>query len=129
VPAEFFVLDTMPLDAHDKRDWVYLRELAADRTRRRRYEAPRTSTESYLVALLEDLLLVEAVSVHDGFFSLGGHSLLAARGRMRIQRELEISLAPQAVFENSVVADLAGVIDEARVGAAKQAAGSAGGEC
>lgn len=122
VPAEFFVLDTMPLDAHDKRDWGYLRELAADRTRRRRhYEAPRTSTESYLVALLEDLLLVEAVSVHDDFFSLGGHSLLAARGRMRIQRELEISLAPQAVFENSVVADLAGVIDAARVGAARPA--------
>jgi amino acid adenylation domain-containing protein len=130
VPAEFFVLETMPLDAHDKRDWAYLRGLAADRTRRRRrYEAPRTPTESYLVALLEDLLRVEAVSVHDDFFSLGGHSLLAARGRMRIQRELEISLAPQAVFENSVVADLAGVIDESRIGAANQAAGSAGREC
>jgi hypothetical protein len=33
---------------------------------------------------------------------------------MRIQRDLGASLAPQAVFENSVVKDLAGVIDRNR---------------
>lgn len=116
VPAEFIVLDAMPLDAHGKRDWAQLRETATDRSRRRRaYEPPRTDTERYLVRLWEELLHVEAISVHDDFFGLGGHSLLAARGRMRIQRDLQASLPPQAVFENSVVEHLAEVIDHAKL--------------
>jgi acyl-coenzyme A synthetase/AMP-(fatty) acid ligase len=115
VPSEFLVLEVMPLDAHGKRDWAQLREVAADRSRRRRpYEPPRTDTERYLVELWEDLLRVEAIGVHDDFFGLGGHSLLAARGRMRIQRDLQIKLPPQVVFENSVVDDLARVIDGSR---------------
>jgi amino acid adenylation domain-containing protein len=115
VPAEFIVLESMPLDAHGKRDWIQLQDLAAERAQRRRqFEAPRTDTERYLVQLWEELLRVEGISVHDDFFGLGGHSLLAARGRMRIQRDLATSLPPQAVFENSVVADLAGVIDRNR---------------
>jgi len=112
LPAEFVVVDAMPLDAHGKRDWAELREIATDRSRRRRaYEPPRTDTERYLVQLWEELLRVEAISVHDDFFGLGGHSLLAARGRMRIQRDLQTKLPPQVVFENSVVEDLAKVID------------------
>jgi amino acid adenylation domain-containing protein len=113
-PAEFIILDAMPLDAHGKRDWAQLREAAEDRSSRRRpYEAPRTGTERYLVRLWEELLHVEAIGVHDDFFGLGGHSLLAARVRMRIQSDLRTSLPPPAVFENSVVEDLAGVIDRA----------------
>ncbi|GIF62812.1 hypothetical protein Ais01nite_08470 [Asanoa ishikariensis] len=115
VPAEFIVLEAMPLDAHGKRDWTGLRDLAVERSQRRReFAPPRTDTERYLVQLWEELLRVEGISVHDDFFGLGGHSLLAARSRMRIQRDLGASLAPQAVFENSVVEDLAGVIDQSR---------------
>jgi len=116
VPSELIVLDAMPLDAHGKRDWEQLRTVATERSRRRQaYESPRTDTERYVVRLMEELLRVEAISVHDDFFGLGGHSLLAARGRMRIQRDLRVSLPPQALFENSVVKDLAGVIDQARL--------------
>jgi amino acid adenylation domain-containing protein len=115
VPSEFIILETMPLDQHGKRDWAQLREVVADRSSRRRpYESSRTATERYVVQLWEELLRVEAVSVHDDFFGLGGHSLLAARVRMRIQRDLRTSLPPQAVFENSVVADLAELIDQSR---------------
>jgi amino acid adenylation domain-containing protein len=118
VPAEFIVLDAMPLDAHGKRDWAQLRAVATDRSQRRRpYEPPRTDTERYLVQLLGELLRVETVSVSDDFFGLGGHSLLAARGRMRIQRDLQTNLPPQALFENSVVKDLADVIDRTRLAA------------
>ncbi|MBR8640621.1 non-ribosomal peptide synthetase [Streptomyces tuirus] len=117
LPAEFVVLDAMPLDAHGKRDWTRLREIAEDFSRRREpYEEPRTDTERYLVRLWEELLRVESIGVRDDFFRLGGHSLLAARGRTRIRRDLRTSLAPEAVFENSVVADLAKVIDQSGPG-------------
>lgn len=114
VPAEFVVLDAMPLDAHGKRDMISLRQLVADRSGRRRpYVAPRTETEAYLVELMEDLLRLEHLGIDDDFFGLGGHSLLAARGRMRIQRELGITLPPQALFENPVVRELAALVERA----------------
>jgi amino acid adenylation domain-containing protein len=115
VPAEFIVVEAMPLDPHGKRDWDQLRDIAIDLSHRRRpYQPPRTDTEQRLVRLWEELLNVESIGVRDDFFALGGHSLLAARGRMRIQRDLQISLPPQAMFENSVVEDLAELIDQAR---------------
>ncbi|WP_196452921.1 non-ribosomal peptide synthetase [Planomonospora sp. ID82291] len=115
VPAEIVALDAMPLDANGKRDWARLREVAEDRSRRRRaYEPPRTATERYLVRLWEELLRVESIGVRDDFFGLGGHSLLAARGRMCIRRDLQTDLPPEVVFENSVVEDLAKAIDQVR---------------
>ncbi|MFG2012748.1 amino acid adenylation domain-containing protein [Micromonospora sp. NPDC048868] len=120
VPAEFAVLDAMPLDAHGKRDWAQLAEVLADRRRRRQpYAPPDTATERYLVGLWEELLSMEHVGVQDDFFALGGHSLLAVRTRMRIERDLAVRLEPEATFEHSVVADLATYIDRsaARLGA------------
>jgi len=73
----------------------------------------RAPTPRYVVRMWEELLRVEDISVHDDFFGLGGHSLLAARGRMRIRRDLRADLPPEVVFENSVVEDLASVIDAA----------------
>jgi hypothetical protein len=120
VPAEFVVLDAMPLDAHGKRDWAQLAEVLDDRRRRRQpYAPPGTATERYLVGLWEELLSMEHVGVQDDFFALGGHSLLAVRTRMRIERDLAVRLEPEATFEHSVVADLAAYIDRsaARLGA------------
>ncbi len=116
VPAEFIVLKSMPLDAHGKRDRDQLAQLLADRTEQRpAYVPPHDETEGYLVRLLESLLAVERVGVRDNFFALGGHSLLAVRARQIIQRDLDVSLEPEALFSNSVVEGLARVVKQARM--------------
>ncbi|MFF1297238.1 MULTISPECIES: amino acid adenylation domain-containing protein [unclassified Streptomyces] len=115
VPAEFVVIEEMPMDAHGKRDWGRLRELLEERAAARRaYVTPRTETERRLVRYWEDLLAQERVGAADDFFTLGGHSMLAVRLRMIIRRDLGISVPPESLFENSVLADQAKMLDDYR---------------
>jgi len=115
VPSEFIVVPVLPTDPHGKRDWEALTALAEDRSRRRTsYVVPSTPTAKYLATLWEDLLAVEGVGCADDFFALGGHSLVAVRARMSIQQDLGVALEPQVIFENSVLSDLANLVDTAR---------------
>ncbi|MEU2511201.1 non-ribosomal peptide synthetase [Streptomyces syringium] len=115
IPSEFVVLPAMPTDAHGKRDWTRLLALHADRPRcDAEHAPPRDDTEKYLVRLWEDLLALEGIGARDDFFALGGHSLLAVRARLTIQQDMRISLKPEALFEDSVLEDLARVVNEKR---------------
>ncbi|QNP66644.1 non-ribosomal peptide synthetase [Streptomyces genisteinicus] len=115
VPAEIIALDTMPTDAHGKRDRRRLAELLGDHaSRRSRYVAPRTDTERFLATIWEDLLNVEAVGALDDFFTLGGHSLLAVRVRLLLRRRLDVPITPEAIFEHSVLEEQARLIDGLR---------------
>ncbi|TWP53815.1 non-ribosomal peptide synthetase [Lentzea tibetensis] len=115
VPSEFIVLPAMPTDAHGKRDWEDLGHTASTRMRQRPdFVEPRTETERYLADLWERLLTVEHVGVHDDFFVLGGHSLLAVRVRSVVRKELGVKLKPRAVFESSVLEELAQLVDRTR---------------
>ncbi|MET9629904.1 non-ribosomal peptide synthetase [Lentzea sp. NPDC006480] len=117
VPSEFIVLPAMPTDPHGKRDWEDLGHTASSRLRQRPdHVAPRTETERYLAELWERLLIVENVGAADDFFVLGGHSLLAVRVRSLVRKELGVTLRPRAVFENSVLGELAELVDRTREG-------------
>ena len=70
-------------------------------------EPPRTPLEERVAAIWSEVLGVGPIGVHDDFFALGGHSLLAHRAAMRIARQLDVELAPQALFEAPTVAALA----------------------
>lgn len=115
VPEDFVVLPALPIDAHGKRDRGALAKLLDERNHQRaEYVAPRNGIERYLVHSWEELLATRHISVLDDFFSLGGHSLLAYRVHTYIKRDLGVELDFQLVFENSVLQDLAKVIEKAR---------------
>jgi acyl carrier protein len=77
--------------------------------------APRTPTECRLAAIWSDVLGIEHIGVHDGFFSdLGGHSLLAIRMSSRVRAELDYELALREIFEQPTVAGIAALIDARR---------------
>jgi acyl-coenzyme A synthetase/AMP-(fatty) acid ligase len=115
VPNEFVAVSAIGTDHHGKRDWVSLVELYRDRARTRTgLVPPRTENERFLAELWGDLLTVENVGATDDFFALGGHSLLAVRSRAAIQQNLGVALAPEAVFEFSVLEDLAAEIHAAQ---------------
>jgi acyl carrier protein len=79
-------------------------ELDADRV------APRTSIESSVAAIWEEVLEVSALSVHDDFVTLGGDSLSATRITHRVAGEFGVELSLSAVLAGHTVARMAALI-------------------
>ena len=97
IPAQFVVLDALPLTRNGKVDRRALPppgmptpEVA---------EEPKGPVEAKLVEIWRQVLGVEDAGSLGDFFALGGHSLTAVRLVVRIERELERSLPVSALFE------------------------------
>ncbi|GAB3136777.1 hypothetical protein GCM10027290_01110 [Micromonospora sonneratiae] len=111
VPAQWMVLDALPLTASKKVD---RRALPAPVPTRadvgRAYEAPRTPVEETVADIWATVLEVDRVGVHDDFFDLGGHSLLATRVLAHLRQSFDIDLPLRLLFEQTTVADLADAV-------------------
>jgi amino acid adenylation domain-containing protein/non-ribosomal peptide synthase protein (TIGR01720 family) len=111
VPSSLTVLDALPLAPNGKVDRKALPlpeqqrpELAS------RYVAPRTTTESKLVAIWSKVLGLQQVGVNDNFFELGGDSILSIQVVSLAQRE-RLKLTLKQMFTHQTVAELAAIAD------------------
>ncbi|HEV2733674.1 MAG TPA: amino acid adenylation domain-containing protein, partial [Longimicrobiaceae bacterium] len=126
VPSAFVVLDALPLTPSGKVDRGALpAPEGGSGASPGGYTAPRTPAEEALAGIWAEVLGVEKVGVHDGFFALGGDSILAIQVVARANRA-EIRFTPKQLFEQQTVAALAGVVGSAP--AAKAEEGPATGE-
>ncbi|HEX2190565.1 MAG TPA: amino acid adenylation domain-containing protein, partial [Longimicrobiaceae bacterium] len=112
VPAPVTVLERLPLTPSGKVDRRALPAPDAS-AGRAGHVAPRTPTEEKVARIWAEVLEVERVGVHDGFFHLGGHSLLATRVASRVRAAFGIELPVRAIFEAPTVAGLAEHVDAA----------------
>ncbi|HEX2078792.1 MAG TPA: amino acid adenylation domain-containing protein, partial [Longimicrobium sp.] len=113
VPAAFVFLDALPLNPNGKLDRKALpvpEYGAAEET----YVAPRTPVEEVLAGIWAELLGRERVGAEESFFDLGGHSLLATRVAARVRAVFGVDLPLRAVFERSVLSELAAEIERLR---------------
>jgi amino acid adenylation domain-containing protein len=76
--------------------------------------APRNELEASVLAVMESILNLPGLGVHDDFFALGGHSLLAARLTSRLNRDFELNLPLRTLFESPTAEKLAAAVDKAR---------------
>ncbi|MGX2993205.1 amino acid adenylation domain-containing protein [Streptomyces sp. JNUCC 64] len=112
VPAAFVPVDAIPLTPNGKTDHAALpapEYTATDRV------PPRTSTEKRLAAVLEDVLDLPEVGVHDDFFALGGDSITSIQLTGRA-RHAGLDITPKDVFELRTTAALAEALDAGRIG-------------
>jgi len=114
LPAEFMVLDRLPLTANGKVDRKRLETLAPPRSPRRSGARPQTETEVALAAMWRRLLQAGEVGVDDNFFELGGHSLLAVRLVSEIGDTFKVRISLRALFEAPTVAAVARAVDGLR---------------
>ncbi len=121
VPSAFVSLDTLPLTSSGK---VNRRGLPAPDDSRpdleTHYVAPRNPIEQKLASIWAEVLGIEAIGIHDNFFSLGGHSLLVTRVNARISSELQVDLPLRKLFKAPTIAELACEIETLRSGGLTQ---------
>jgi thioesterase domain-containing protein/acyl carrier protein len=67
--------------------------------------------EALVAAAFSDVLGVERVGRHDGFFDLGGHSLMAVRLAARLEADTAKTLPIRTLFEAPTIAELAAALD------------------
>ena len=108
VPADFVVLDALPLTANGKVDH---RALPAPdltwHTSRTPFVEPRDSWELQLVEIWSAVLGGRAIGVHDNFFELGGHSLSAVAVMTQIQARFGCTLPVALLFQGATIEQLA----------------------
>ncbi|HEX6862760.1 MAG TPA: condensation domain-containing protein, partial [Thermoanaerobaculia bacterium] len=112
VPAAFVPVEALPLTPSGKVDRKALAAGGPDpRWDAARDDGPRTPIEELLAGLWAEVLGLERVGIHDGFFDLGGHSLLATRLVARLRGAFGVELPLRALFERPSVAELAKLLD------------------
>ncbi|MEB0013428.1 amino acid adenylation domain-containing protein [Glaciimonas sp. Gout2] len=102
VPAQFMLLDRLPVTANGKLD---RRALPAPTWKGRAYRAPESVVEISLGAIWAEVLKLDRVGLDDHFFELGGHSLLATQMCARIQRRLGLVVPLRYLFQTPVLSE------------------------
>ncbi|MEZ4868995.1 MAG: amino acid adenylation domain-containing protein [Caldilineaceae bacterium] len=119
VPAQIFVLATLPLAPNGKLDRKALP--APDRTAAAAYAPPQTPVEETLAAIWGAVLRLPRVGMHDNFFALGGDSILSIQVVAKA-RQQGLQLTVQQIFQHQTIAGLATVAQVAAAPQAEQAA-------
>ncbi|MCY1078995.1 beta-ketoacyl synthase N-terminal-like domain-containing protein [Archangium lansingense] len=82
------------------------------------YVAPRTEQEEAIARILQEVLGIDPVGIHDSFFDLGGHSLLATAVVGRLRDTFGVAVPLQSLFEAPTVSQLAALLGKLGVGSA-----------
>ncbi|HEX6903706.1 MAG TPA: non-ribosomal peptide synthase/polyketide synthase [Thermoanaerobaculia bacterium] len=119
LPSALVVLDKLPLTANGKVDRRALPDPEAPMSVG--YVAPRTSLESFVARLFQEVLGIEKVGVHDNFFELGGNSITGAVLINRLQQELGQIVQVVVIFDYPTVESMAAYLEAEHLAGAVEA--------
>jgi acyl transferase domain-containing protein/2-polyprenyl-3-methyl-5-hydroxy-6-metoxy-1,4-benzoquinol methylase/acyl carrier protein len=80
------------------------------------YAAPATDMERAVASIMQDVLGLDRVGVHDSLFDLGGDSLLGMQLVNRLRDGFGVELSLQTVFEQPTVAGVLAAIEASPAG-------------
>ncbi len=107
IPSSFVLLERLPRTPSGKVKRDALPGLDARHLDAAEYVAPRTSLESAIAEVWQDLLRVERVGVNDDFFHLGGHSLLATQVVNKLRQMYGVDLSLRSFIESPTITSMA----------------------
>ncbi|MBE9028853.1 hypothetical protein IQ266_03640 [filamentous cyanobacterium LEGE 11480] len=110
VPTVIVPLPEMPRTANGKIDTNLLPEPTRAEPNTTRSPSPQTPTEKILAQIWGKVLGIEHIGIHDNFFELGGDSILSIQ-IVSQAREAGLKLAPNQLFEQPTVAELATMVN------------------
>ena len=117
IPSAFVLLTEVPLTPNGKIDQHALMAPTLNDVSRENIDEPFVTPTSMLhrqlIAIWEELLGVQSISIHDDFFELGGHSLLAVRLVDRIEQVWGRRIPPTALLGGATIEHLADILSQA----------------
>lgn len=112
LPAEWVVLDRMPMTVNGKIDRGALPDQPGKASAIQ--GTPGHSMESQVAALWGEILDRDPLSATDSFFDLGANSLLALRFVEEMKRRYDLEIPPIRVFQHPTASELAEWIEHGR---------------
>ena len=109
VPAAFFLLEALPLNANGK---LELAALPLPSLQAAIQRPPRNPTESQLCRLFAEVMSLARVGIDDNFFAIGGDSIRSLQLVRRARAE-GLLLSPREVFQHQTVEALAAIVQVA----------------
>ncbi len=109
IPAQFAILDALPLNANGKIDRNALPAVApaVPASAERKSDAPQTALQIQLIHIWERLIGVHPIHPDDNFFDLGGNSLTALRLFAEIKKTFQKDLPLATLIQAPTVSRLA----------------------
>ena len=102
VPAQFVVLDALPLTSNGKVDRKALPDPDRQAAGSPHWESPADPLSRVIAGVWTELLGVSRVGLNDNFFEIGGHSLLAMESIALIEQRTGRRLDPRLLFFKTV---------------------------
>jgi acyl carrier protein len=113
-PSAIVLMPALPLTANGKVDRTALPLPDPNAFTIVEYAAAQGEVEEAVVRAWRDILRIEQVGRYDDFVSLGGDSIAAMKLIVLLTDELHVQLAVDDVFRNSLLWQLAALIDKRR---------------
>ncbi|MFI7322854.1 amino acid adenylation domain-containing protein [Streptomyces venezuelae] len=115
IPSTITALPALPTTPNGKLDTAQLPPPTRTWQDAGPADGPRDDIEASIAELFTEVLGVQRIGIHDGFFDIGGDSLLAIRLMARVRRVFGLRLQVRALLEAPTVARLAAVVTETLV--------------
>ena len=113
IPAQFLVLEELPLTANGKIDRKSLLAIELHPSANEDLVLPESEKEKILEKIWCEVLNRKQISIHENFFDLGGDSILSIQIVTRARRA-GFEISARQIFENQSIAELAKVIEWGR---------------
>lgn len=113
VPSDYVFLNSFPMTPNGKLDRKALPDPNHLSTRSiDPYASPETTLEKKLVEIWSEVLRINQVGTRDRFLDSGGNSLLATMVCARINKQLNLKIPIQLIFDEPTIQGLARVIQD-----------------
>ncbi len=115
IPERFIILDKIPTNLSGKTDLQNLKILAKNSIVTTKKQQVTNPLEMSILQVWRESLPPNKIGIDTDFFDLGGHSLLAMEVIDKINYQLNTSLPPNIIFQNSTIRTLANAILDTQV--------------
>jgi len=113
IPSSFIFLKAIPLTPNGKVDRKALPQLDGQRADlETAYLAPETEIEQKIARILQTVLQVNQVGIHDNFFDLGGNSLLLVQVQEKLVEVLNREVPVLTLFQYPTINALLHYLEE-----------------